>query len=212
MLHPARQLQATEFERKPLRARLAELVSGMLLAAILSVIAAVLAVGLMGVKRIEECALLAGTALLGCWSVLIPSKLWEGRTGDPMLRRLTMAVLGLGVGLWSGYLDQILQAGLAEQPASRTLLEAPPWLPKILADASYFALVFFTTSWWLLVDSRRELRFNPWAVLTTCFWAFLVSRVWSYPQPWGIVVAAMVVLLVQVASPWEDPARRRRTV
>jgi hypothetical protein len=211
-------LPARDLPPKPARTRLVEATTAMLLTTVLSVIASVLAAGLMGLKRLEECELLAATTLAGCWAVLIPAKIWEGQNGDPMLRRLAMAALGVGVGIWCSFLDGVLQVGWLNDVGDRPLLfKSLDWMPKLLADASYFGLVFLIPRWWLLADSRRPLRFNPWMVIVPSFWAWLITLLWSHPyenpQYWGVVVTAMMAALVQLALPWEDSvAARRRLV
>jgi hypothetical protein len=204
-----------ELSPRPLRQRLTEAISAMLFATMLSVIAAVLVASVMRLNRPEEWALLAATCLAGCWAVLIPGKLWEGSKGDPVRRRMFMSVLGLGVGLWASYLDGLLGVGWYTPPeTSHALLVAPGWVPQTLTNASYFGLVFLVPRWWLLADSRRGLRFNPWLVIVPCFCAWMASFLWGPRwndlQLYGIVVTGMVAVLVQLASPWEEPASRRR--
>jgi eukaryotic-like serine/threonine-protein kinase len=207
-----------ELPPKPARTRLVEATTAMLLTTVLAVIAAVLASGLMRLATIEECGLLAATTLAGCWAVLIPAKIWEGRAGDAMLRRLVMAALGVGVGIWCSFLDGVLEVGWLNNVGDRPLLfQSMDWMPKLLADASYFGLVFLIPRWWLLADSRRPLRFNPWMVIVPSFWAWLITLIWSHPYEsphyWGVVVTAMTAALLQLSMPWEDTvAARRRSV
>ena len=48
--------------------------------------------------RPEQFAWLVLVSIAGAWSVLIPSKFWEGTRGDAMLRRFILMVIGLGLG------------------------------------------------------------------------------------------------------------------
>jgi hypothetical protein len=206
-----------ELPPKPARTRLVEATSAMLLTTVLAVIAAVLASGLMRLATIEECALLAATTLAGCWAVLIPAKIWEGQSGDALLRRLVMAALGVGVGIWCSFLDGVLQVGWLNNVGDRPLLfQSMDWMPKLLADASYFGLVFLIPRWWLLADSRRPLRFNPWMVIVPSFWAWLITLIWSHPYEsphyWGVVVTAMMAALIQLSMPWDDHVAARRRI
>ncbi len=212
-----RTFPARELTPKPIRTRLVEMSSAMLLTTMLSIIASVLAAGIMRLNKPEECALLAATCLAGCWAVLIPAKIWEGHHGDTMLRRLIMAAIGVGVGSWSSYLDGVLNVGWLNDPDTAPILfESMAWMPRMLADASFFGLVFMMPRWWLIADSRRPIKLNPWMIIVPCFWAWLVSSLWirSYFDHvfWGVVVTGMVSGLVQLATPWEDPASRRRAV
>jgi hypothetical protein len=128
----------------------------------------------------------------------------------------------VGVGVWCSFLDGALQVNWLNQASDRPLLfKSMEWMPKLLTDASYFGLVFMIPRWWLLADSRRALRFNPWMVIVPSFWAWLITLFWSqqYEQPheqpafWGVVVTAMIAALLQLAMPWdESTAARRRFV
>jgi serine/threonine protein kinase len=212
---PPRPVALRELPRKPGRTRLMEACSAMLLTTVLAAISAVIAAGAMGLSKIEECALLAATTLGGCWAVIIPGKFWEGRAGDSVLRRLVMAVLGLGVGMGAVYLDGLLQVGWLNDPKTAPrLFESLDWMPKMVMNASYFSLVFLLPRWWMLADSRRGVRFNPWSAIVPSFWAWMITLGWNkpfdLPQFWGVVATALVAVIVQVASPWDDPAVRRR--
>ncbi len=129
-----------------------------------------------------------------------------------MLRRVLMAALGLGVGLWSCYIGGRLQVDLPYRVPTDAAIAALPWLPPMLVSASYFAAVFAIPRWWHLADSRRGLRFNPWLAIVPGFWAWFVSVIWHFPQPWGILFTAPVAILVQIASPWEDRTSWRKEV
>jgi hypothetical protein len=214
---PARLVAPRELAPKPARVRLAEASSAMLLTTVLSVIASALTAGLMGLNKPAECALLAATCLAGCWAVVIPAKIWEGTHGDAMIRRLIMAALGMGVGLVCSYLDWMLQVGwLNDSKNTAMFLESLDWVPLGVKDASFFGLVFLLPRWWTLAESRRGLKFNPWLVIVPSFWAWLITLTWreSFGQPyfWGVVVTGLIAVLVQLATPWEDPAARRRVI
>jgi hypothetical protein len=191
-----------ELPPKPVRERLTEGITAMLLTTVLSVLAAVLVGGSLELGSLEGCAMLAATCVASCWAVLVPAKLWEGAKGDPLIRRLVMAALGFGVGAGAGYLDAVLQTHLF--PAdSGAYLRPPAWIPPEIAGAGYLALVFGGPSWWCLADSRRSVRFNPWLAVVPCFAAWVFSHLWTFPQPFGIVATGIVAVLVQVASPWD---------
>jgi hypothetical protein len=212
LLHPRpSQLDAAP---KTARRKVAEATAAMLLSAPLSVIASVLAAGIMGLRTLSESALLAATCLAGCWAVVMAGKWSEGRSGDPVLQRLLMAAMGLAVGFWNGYLDGLLDTGLfARSRGVQGWLEAPVWMPDLLAHASYFGVIFLAPNWWQLADARRSIRFNLGLVIVPCLWAWVVSWFWSAPpQTWGVVTAGLIATVAQLASPWEDRGGRRRPV
>jgi serine/threonine protein kinase len=206
---------ARDLPPKPARTRLAEGSAAMLLATLLAGVASVLAAGLMQFDKFEECALLAAVTLAGSWAVIVPGKMMEGRTGDPVLRRLTMAAIGLGLGWGATYLDGLLAVGwLSDPQRAPRMFESLGWLPRSLGEASYFGIVFLGPRWWRLADSRRELRFNPWLVIVPGFWAAVVSAFWHGgphdPEMWRIAATSLVAAVTQLACPWEDTTGRRK--
>lgn len=200
---------SVERPAKPFRSRFAEMLSAMLFSAVLSVLAAALVAGRMNLSSLEGSAILAVTCLSACWAVIVPGKLWESSKGDPMLRRLIMALLGFGVGVGAGLLDDTLETGIFHAD-SRGWLKAPEWVPPVFANAAYVALVFAAPAWWSLTDSRRGTRFNPWLAAVPVFWAWLFSHAWGFAQPFGIVTTAVTAIAVQLACTCEDVDARRR--
>ncbi len=212
---PARTGGSRDLPLKPARTRLAEASAAMLLATLLAGVGSVLAAGLMQFSKFEECALLAALTLAGSWAVIVPGKILEGRAGDAVLRRLAMAAIGLGLGWAATYLDGLLAVGwLSDPQRAPRIFESLDWLPRSLAEASYFGLVFLGPRWWRLADSRRELRFNPWLVVVPGFWAAVVSSFWhgspQEPEMWRIVATGLIATVTQLACPWEETAGRRK--
>ncbi len=214
-LQPPRNAGSRDLPPKPARTRLAEAAGAMLLATLLAGVASVLAAGLMQFGKFEECVLLAALTLVGSWAVIVPGKMMEGRTGDPVLRRLAMAAIGLGLGWGATYLDGLLAVGWLSDPRpAPRMFQSLEWLPRSLGEASYFGLLFLGPRWWRLADSRRELRFNPWLVIVPGFWAAVVSSFWhggpQNPEMWRVVATGLIAAVTQLACPWEDAAARRK--
>lgn len=163
--------------------------------------------------RLECCAWLALVSVIGTWAVLVPAKFWEGTRGEHVLRRFTMMVIGLGVGLAA---FAIATALMVKLPAGRGFPEgphyrlppsfyAPDGQPLAMAYMASFGTLMLVLRWWHLADPLRPARLRFWSLLVTVVVAALVAAVWHFPQPWLVMVAATMSVAVQLASPWEHP-------
>jgi hypothetical protein len=81
---------------------------------------------------------------------------------------------------------------------------------------SYFGLAFFLLRWWKLAERTRSRRFSFFPVLLTACVSFIL-----FPMLWpdsnmakgpldmqGFVVLTLTAAVVQLVSPWEEPAPR----
>jgi hypothetical protein len=162
-------------------------------------------------------AWLVTVSLAGTWAVLIPSKFWEGRPGDAMLRRFFLMVVGLGLGLvafWAtGWFAVDLTHDshfmqLVNYHAHRTLHPADGW------DAAKYYLAAFGTlllviRWWRLADPARTARLSLWSLFVCVFLAALTADIWGFPQPWLPMAACSISVAVQLAGTWIHPRDRR---
>jgi len=215
----------------PVRTTLVELSSSLILAALLAGILCILWAGLWRPRHWTEIGgyffLTVGT----CWAILIPAKLWTRRVHDSLPRRVLLLCLGLLVGLGALWLDGQDMTALFASPAqasevlpefrdpqprvsqvSRNLLgvlRSNQDAPAVAAGyLSFFGLSLFALRWWRLADRRRPTRFSLYAVLAAGFWAYLlfyVFRPWS-EEPLGVLVLVMTAVIVQLVSPWQQPA------
>ena len=65
--------------------------------------------------------------------------------------------------------------------------------------------------WWRQTDELRPRRFRLTSVLLTMALAFLICQIIPFPEIWGVVLAAVISSVVQVASVWQSdggPPRR----
>ena len=207
--------------------RLGELTSSLLLSAIACLMFAFLGTTLTGSGSASETetwsifAWLSLTATAGSWALLIAGKLWEERDGDPMLRRLSMLGLGLGVGGASFLLSQWLATPVfgAEQ---RTMFEGAfhadfdnrlidgegnLMLPAFLI---FFGLLFVVLRWWRQSDPVRKTRLSLWAVGVCLIWAILFADVFRFPTIAACVVALSIAASTQLAAPWISSQRRQQ--
>ena len=105
----------------PLRQRLYEMSGSMTLAVFCTaaVTAALCAVSFL--TDPGDIGLFAVTTLAASWSVLSLSKLWEGTESDPMMRRLTLAAVGVLIGLAASWLDGALLIDFHDGPMNRSI-------------------------------------------------------------------------------------------
>ncbi|HEX4143890.1 MAG TPA: serine/threonine-protein kinase [Pirellulales bacterium] len=204
------------------RERLIELLESLLVSAAASIVLAVIAAACQrGDSGPEEVAWFALTGMLGAWGVLALSKLWEGTRGEPILRRFAMLVVGLGLGAGSFALDRLLMVRLPFSQSLRPSRWHIDWdfynrldgAPHLEAYLAYFGLMFFLVPWWRQADPLRPSRVRFVSVAWTLLVALALQLVCPFPQPWGAIVAAIVSLSVQLASPpaaKNQPASRPR--
>jgi hypothetical protein len=199
------------------RVRLAELATSMLLAAPLAALLALPAGALLGIdpgRSPEQVAYLIGLTLLGTWGVLIVNKLGEGRTVGSAARRLVSLILGLVLGALGLALAEWTKLGLTPSWQFDPLLLKPEmasWTgptehPNLLAHAVYFGLAFGAIGWWTLTARDRPARFRIAPIAVAGLIGLALGAVWPFPQPWGLVVLALVAILSQIVSPWSKDA------
>jgi hypothetical protein len=197
------------------RTLVAELCSSLALAALFAVLAAMLWAAIGRLNDWTEIGTGFFLTVAASWAVLIPAKLWtrHGRGGDGWPRRVSMLILGGLIGAGALWLNGwSLSAALGNAPSQAG---QPDGLPSVigpgegLAEAagylSYFALTFFALRWWRLADRRRSHRFSLGPILAAGFWgAVLLVLIW--PRWDAAVVLMTTAAIVQVVSPWEQPA------
>lgn len=145
-------------------------------------------------------------AAASSWTILVPAKFWEGRRGEPVLRRFGLLCAGLGLGFAAWWLDQQLLVNLTTNtdflPAAffRPAAEDISWQVYL----GYFAFLFAVLPWWKLADPLRHTRFSLVSTCVCVFWAWLLNLLWPFPQPWGLMLAGIVAISVQLSSLWID--------
>ncbi len=208
---------------KPLRQRLADLLGGMLLSAVVVLVMSGLlmvirshqhhAQALSSLQSNSLLVWLTLTGMLGTWAVMLPATFWQGTRGEPLLRRFVLLAAGMCLGLIVGVLHNALNVNLpidqnlaARVPSSEFLnhgffnaLGAP--LP--MAFAGYFGFLFLLPRWWRRADPLRTHRVSIRATLFDMFWALAVHLFWPVPQPWGVMAALTISVAVQLCSPWQ---------
>ncbi len=234
---PARRrgrFSASALPVKPPRQRFAELSGGLALSAIVCVVVSFVMLMLRGeLVQPEQFAWLALTSVAGAWGVLIPSKLWEGKSADAAVRRFSMlVVLGVGMAAWG--LQEVFWVSLPREfTVEPVFADAREGLPPSsyseptaggafiahspMTYLSYFAFLFLLVRWWRLADPLRSTRVSLWATALCVTWAGAIYMFWPFPaswghfpQPWGFMLAAVIAVAVQLSSPWIDARKRKR--
>lgn len=198
--------------RKSVRQKSAELVGGMIIAAVTS-IGVALAIGLFGGGEVvvERTAWLASVGTLAAWAVLIPSKIWEGRAGagGKLVQRLSLLGTGACVGAAAFLLSNVLMVRLPyemDMPTREAIWSQTFYgaygEPMLQAYLVYFGALFAGPRWWRRADQLRPAKLQLWSVFVLGGWAWFVSLFWRFPQPWGIVIAVAAAVGVQLGSSW----------
>ena len=203
---------------KSAREKLIELTGSMLLAALMSLVLSIVVWVLFVMEiGVSQFAWLVCAGALSSWAVMIPAKYWEGREGDEATRRLAMLVFGLMAGAAAWGLAEILMVELPHtahwvqdlgSPLDGKLLDMQGnVLP--LGYMAYLGFLFMILRWWRLADPLRTHRLSVWSTGTCIFAAWLLGSFLAFPQPWGLALATIISMSIQLASPWVPPRERK---
>lgn len=194
------------------RMRVEELTGSMLIsAAVVAAIGFALTIVSGKTPKVDQFLWLASVATFGSWLVMIAGKCWESRPGEVVLRRFVMLVLGLGLGAAAWGIKDLLFVDLQydwhmPRPITQHYLNADFYdgsgVPKLMGHMAYFAFLLMVMRWWKQADPLRSARMSISTTLVVAFWGWLLSLVWPFPQPWGILVAVAMSIAVQLSSPW----------
>jgi hypothetical protein len=215
-----------ELAAKPLRDKLQELVGSMLLAAVFAAVAACVA-PLLSTEQpaSENMAMylwLASVGTIGSWAILIPGKFAEGKIEDQVPMRLTLLLFGALVGAAAWFLGEALllttsawgdPVSIRRGFLSNELLKWPLDSTDMTVGPQYyiafFAFLFLVPRWWRQTEFTRSGRISLWWVAGCAGWAWLLHFLWWFPQPQGMMVAGVIAVATQLASPWMPPSRRK---
>lgn len=189
------------------REKFTELLGSFLLSGGVAAASVILSSLFMSHAHVNQLWWLAMVSAVGSWMVLLPSKFWEGTHGEPLLRRGVMMVVGVVLGLLA-YLTadwlmvDLYLRGSGGSGSYLSELVTSRGTPAPLAYVAYFGFLFPIIRWWRQADPLRTSRMSIGSVLVCMFWAYVLSLAWPFPQPWGVMVAAVTSLSVQLSAPW----------
>ncbi|QEG34686.1 serine/threonine-protein kinase [Bythopirellula goksoeyrii] len=219
----SRQRQLREYAAaKSIHDRIAELVGGMFFASVVSTIASLVVCLIMASPFSWSLfAWMTAVSSLGCWAIMIPTKLNEGKIEDQAPLRFIQLLSGAAVGVlaWAfadwlmlsqgTWNDMGIKPGQSLLSGTLGIKDGLVGQLPLQIYAAYFAFLFVLVAWWEQAESTRSSRVSIWAIIWCGFLAWLLHFVWWFPQPLGILVAAIMSFTLQFASPWLPPSRRR---
>ena len=220
---PLRKSAAPTIVVKPPRERFTELVGSLLVGAAV-VLAMCVVMILISSRRVfppqpEQYAWLSLVSIAATWAVLVPSKFWEGSAGEPMLRRFILMIVGMGLGIVACVVAETLMVRLPQDHEIPTatayqlpanFYSAADRRPLPMAYMAALGTLFVLLRWWRQTDPLRPTRLSLWSMFVSCFMAAVAAGIWSFPQPWLMMVAGTTSVAVQLASPWVPPRERLR--
>ena len=169
-----------------------------------------------------DVAFFGTVTLIAAWALIVPAKMWEGRTGDTIVRRLIQGSLGLGVGAIAAILQEFLM--LNETPLLHTdgdgifnagtigrLHMLQSGLPTMAGFMMFFGLLFLIRRWWWQADSFRKTRFRISSSLVTLFLGVVLSAILPFPEQLGAIWALAISAVVQLSSGWTPQEDRLLT-
>ena len=151
--------------------------------------------------------------IVGSWALLACSKNWESRIGNAWMRRAAIAVIGLAIGLIAFYSAGSFNLNLTEMATrdfqsvatERFVYQGIPILPAYLI---FFGGLFGILRWWRQTDPVRKTRLSLLSVSLCLIWATLFSHVLNVPLSINCVLAVVISISIQLASPWIHPETR----
>jgi hypothetical protein len=214
---PWRERATTALVVKSPRERVTDLLGSLIMAAGVGFAMSVVVTVLRGEAQLEQFTWLTATSVFGSWAVLIPSKIWEGRKGEAILRRVALLMIGLVVGGAAYLAADALIVKFPDSPMHNLFkarnigpefFDVKDGAPQLYAYLAYFGSLFFAVGWWKQTDPLRRTRLSIWSTIVAVFVAWAITCVWPFPQPWGLMVAAVMAISVQLVSPFVPPHDR----
>ncbi len=197
--------------------RMAELNTSWI-ASSLTVLTMAVAAGVIGLRSGDVSAVdvapyfwMGLVVLVGAQGILGLGKLWERDDGEGLPRRLVLAGVGAGVGLFAYALNEFFLLSLVPGGSEMLGSELPQALYRedstIRASGmmAHFALLFGGIRWWKSVDPLRRTRLSLWSVAVVCVAAWGVHQLIPVPQPMGLLVAGGLAMATQMSAPWINP-------
>jgi hypothetical protein len=204
---------------RPSADRITELVGSLLVGAFACIVLNLLGFAIVGgildssVENWANYAWLTLNSIVGCWALLACSKIWESREGNGWLRRSLMVAIGLAIGAIAffsagSFNIDLTQWAVDDFQALNTdsfVFRGVPVLPAYLI---FFAGLFGILRWWRQTDPVRKTRLSILNVSLCLIWATVFSHLLNVPLTGSCVLAVVISVSVQLASPWLHPINR----
>lgn len=207
---------------QPAAGRLAQLLSSMIVAALVCAVTTLVLVLISGYHGAPVAAApslwLYLVSLFGTYCVLVAAHSWNRAGPDPLLRRFILLASGLLVGAFAFVLGDVLifrlphsipwdEAGLWRLPAAFYAADGAPQLPAMMAA---LGTLFVLIRWGRQADLLRPARLSVWSLVVSGAVAVVAAALWHFPQPWLPMIAVAISVSVQLSAPWrqrKDQAR-----
>ena len=172
-------------------------------------------------KDASQATYFGAITMLAAWGLIIPSKLWEGRSGDCLTRRSCLGAVGLGVGFLAAVLPEYLLIdtdalfrGLSHEVVQigRITVADGSGYPTAACFMLFFCALFVCRRWWWQADSFRKSRFRVSTALFTLVVGIVVTGMlqdFGFPDALGATWALAISAVVQLSAGW-TPAEDRR--
>lgn len=221
LAHAARSYSPATLRQIPAAQRMADITTSLSisLAAVILVTAAVhLATPLL--PDVIDVAFFGVVTLLAAIGLIIPAKLWEGKSGDAFIRRLFQGAIGMGVGAVAFALQRFLMFGdvsllhaegtgiLSGGRVGRISIVDTQGLPNMAGYMLFFALLFIARRWWWQADSFRSARFRISSTLVSLFLGFILTALLPFPNNLGATWALAISAVVQLSAGWTPQEER----
>lgn len=205
--------------RRPRIDRVTELVGSLLIGALSCITLTLLGFALGGEllgESLEPWAKLiwlTATSILATWAMLAFGKCWEHHTGGQVACRLAMMGIGLVIGVFAFFaagscnidLAQMTTEDFQARQTQRFVFAGIPVFPAYLI---FFAVLFGILRWWRQSDPIRRTRMSILSVAVCLVVAAVFSHLLSVPLTGNCILAVVISVSVQLASPWYHPSNR----
>ena len=149
------------------------------------------------------------------WTLLTAGKFWEHSTGEQVKRRFVLLVLGLAFGGAAFLSNRFLMVNMlgggvaveASNPISRGMIDATG-APLLSCYLAFFGGLFVLMGWWKQTDPLRTSRLRIAPIVLSVLAAGVLTAIFDFPLPWGLLLAGGISTTVQLASPWLKPQDR----
>lgn len=199
----------------------AESSGSMAVAAVCSALIAAVLWGMdVGFVNSPAKAMLFGlVSTFGAWAAILPSKMFEGRGGNGVTRRLITMIAGIMVGIGAFAVDDSLMVDLpvhgygqlSEAVAQANLfsfVNSRDEASRLVGYGAFFAILMLLRRWWFHVDSYRPTRFRISSVIWTMGVAWILAFLGRFPFEWAVAWAGAMSVSAQLAAVWVGPENR----
>jgi serine/threonine protein kinase len=211
-----RDLMRSDLRAKHSVVRMAELSTSYIATTFTTVVLAMVA-GVIGLRTGEVTSVdvapyfwMASVVLASAYALLGLGKIWERGEGESLKRRIALAGVGAGIGLFAFSvmeflmlpIDQDIIRNIDSTSLPQALYNQETGVPRASAWMAHFAVLFAVVRWWKPVDPLRRSRLGLWSVAVAVVAEWAVQQFLPIPQPSGMLIAGGLAIAIQLSAPW----------